>query len=49
METLEEPCKHKLDPQILTQIITARGESGLIPPGVDYFSKYTGERGTQRQ
>lgn len=27
IETLEESYKHKLDPRILTQLITARGES----------------------
>lgn len=49
METLEESYKHKLDPKILTQLITARGESDLIRPRVEYFQKDTKEGRNQRR
>lgn len=49
METPEESHKHKLDPKILTQLITARGESDLIQPSVEYFKKYTKEGRNQGQ
>ena len=44
METLEESYIHKLDPKVLTQLITARGESDLIRPRVEYFQKYTKDK-----
>lgn len=44
METLEESYKHKLGPKILTQLITARGESNpILSRRTEYFIKYTKE------